>query len=60
MSPAIQVDLLKRLLDAAALLRERLADGEAPPKVELEIAASRLTEAADVIAAMHSGSKVAA
>jgi hypothetical protein len=31
-----------------------------PPKVELEIAASRLTEAADVIAAMHSGSKAAA
>jgi hypothetical protein len=60
MSPAVQVDLLKRLLDAAALLRERLADNEAPPKVELEIAASRMVEAADVIAAMHSGSKAAA
>jgi hypothetical protein len=28
MSPAVQVDPLKRLLDAAALLRERLADDE--------------------------------
>jgi hypothetical protein len=60
MAPSVQVDLLKRLLDAAALLRERLADDEAPPKVELEIAASRLVEAADVIAAMHAGTQAAA
>jgi hypothetical protein len=42
-------------LDAADLLGERIADGGLPPvmAMELELSASRLTEAADVIAELH-------